>query len=72
VATGPLVGGALTQGIDWHWIFWANVPLGVVGVLLSARLLPRVRARVLIARDDLGLDPQASLAARGNRATACP
>jgi EmrB/QacA subfamily drug resistance transporter len=40
VATGPLVGGALTQGIDWHWIFWANVPLGVVGVLLSARLLP--------------------------------
>jgi EmrB/QacA subfamily drug resistance transporter len=40
VASGPLVGGALTQGIDWHWIFWANVPLGVVGVLLSARRLP--------------------------------
>src|ERR671930_1893013 len=40
VASGPLVGGALTQGIDWHWIFWANVPLGVIAVLLSARLLP--------------------------------
>jgi EmrB/QacA subfamily drug resistance transporter len=40
VASGPLVGGALTQGIDWHWIFWANVPLGVVAALASARLLP--------------------------------
>ena len=40
VAIGPLVGGALTQGIDWHWIFWVNVPLGVIGLLLSARLLP--------------------------------
>jgi EmrB/QacA subfamily drug resistance transporter len=43
VASGPLVGGALTQGIDWHWIFWANVPLGVIGVVLSARLLPESR-----------------------------
>jgi EmrB/QacA subfamily drug resistance transporter len=40
VASGPLIGGALTQGIDWHWIFWVNVPLGVIGVALSARLLP--------------------------------
>ena len=40
VASGPLIGGALTQGVDWHWIFWANVPLGIVAVLLSARLLP--------------------------------
>jgi EmrB/QacA subfamily drug resistance transporter len=43
VAGGPLIGGALTQGIDWHWIFWANVPLGVVAVLLSTRLLPESR-----------------------------
>jgi EmrB/QacA subfamily drug resistance transporter len=40
VASGPLIGGALTQGIDWHWIFWVNVPLGVIAVALSARLLP--------------------------------
>jgi EmrB/QacA subfamily drug resistance transporter len=40
VASGPIIGGALTQGIDWHWIFWANVPLGVVAVLLALRLLP--------------------------------
>jgi EmrB/QacA subfamily drug resistance transporter len=40
VAMGPIVGGAVTQGIDWHWIFWINVPIGVVAVLLSLRLLP--------------------------------
>src|SRR5690348_1232896 len=40
VAAGPLVGGALTEGIGWHWIFWVNVPIGVAAVLLSLRLLP--------------------------------
>src|SRR6266581_919226 len=40
VAAGPLVGGAVTQGINWHWIFWINAPVGVGAVLLSRRLLP--------------------------------
>jgi len=40
VAMGPIVGGAVTQGINWHWIFWINVPIGVVAVLLGVRLLP--------------------------------
>ena len=40
VAMGPIVGGAVTQGIDWHWIFWINVPIGVVAVSLGLRLLP--------------------------------
>ena len=40
VALGPLVGGAVTQGIDWHWIFWLNVPIGTAAVLLGVRLLP--------------------------------
>lgn len=40
VAVGPLVGGAVTEGLDWHWIFWINVPVGVVACLLSLRLLP--------------------------------
>jgi EmrB/QacA subfamily drug resistance transporter len=30
VAIGPLVGGAVVSGISWHWIFWLNVPLGIV------------------------------------------
>jgi EmrB/QacA subfamily drug resistance transporter len=40
VAMGPILGGALTQSIDWHWIFWINVPIGVIAVLLGLRLLP--------------------------------
>jgi MFS family permease len=40
VAAGPLVGGAVTQGINWHWIFWINVPIGVAAVVASLRLLP--------------------------------
>jgi EmrB/QacA subfamily drug resistance transporter len=40
VAIGPLVGGAVTEGLSWHWIFWVNVPIGVVAGLLSLRLLP--------------------------------
>ena len=40
VATGPLVGGAVTQGLSWHWIFWVNVPIGLVAALLSTVRLP--------------------------------
>jgi EmrB/QacA subfamily drug resistance transporter len=40
VAMGPIVGGAITQGIDWHWIFWINVPIGIAAVILGIRLLP--------------------------------
>jgi len=35
VAFGPLVGGAVVQGISWHWIFWLNVPIGLVLVPLA-------------------------------------
>ena len=40
VALGPIVGGGITQGINWHWIFWINVPIGLAAVLLGVRLLP--------------------------------
>jgi EmrB/QacA subfamily drug resistance transporter len=40
VAAGPLVGGAVTEGLDWHWIFWLNVPIGLIATVLAARLLP--------------------------------
>ena len=35
VAIGPIVGGALTQGISWRWIFLVNVPIGAVALLLT-------------------------------------
>jgi EmrB/QacA subfamily drug resistance transporter len=45
VAAGPIVGGAVTEGLDWHWIFWINVPIGLAAALLSTRLLPETRGR---------------------------
>ena len=40
VAAGPLIGGGLTQGLSWHWIFWVNVPIGTAAVVGAALLLP--------------------------------
>jgi EmrB/QacA subfamily drug resistance transporter len=35
VAVGPLVGGAITSGIGWRWIFFVNVPIGVVAIFVT-------------------------------------
>src|SRR5712691_10475312 len=39
VALGPVVGGAVVSGISWHWIFWLNVPIGIVLIPLAFRRL---------------------------------
>src|SRR6202047_2708491 len=43
VAVGPLVGGAVVQGISWHWIFWINVPIGLLLGPLAMRALTESR-----------------------------
>jgi EmrB/QacA subfamily drug resistance transporter len=39
IASGPLVGGTVTEHLSWHWIFWLNVPIGLA-------LIPFVRTRL--------------------------
>ena len=39
VASGPLVGGAVVEGISWQWIFWLNVPIGLALIPLALRRL---------------------------------
>src|SRR3954471_17497330 len=39
VLAGPVVGGAITQGIAWQWIFWLNVPIGAALAPLARRRL---------------------------------
>ena len=43
VAIGPLVGGAVVQGISWQWIFWLNVPIGLALIPLAALRLKESR-----------------------------
>ena len=41
VALGPLVGGAVVEGIAWEWIFWINVPIGLIAAPLVLRQAAR-------------------------------
>ena len=43
VALGPVVGGAIVSGISWQWIFWLNVPIGLVLIPLALRRLDETR-----------------------------
>ena len=59
VLAGPVVGGAVTQGLAWNWVFWLNVPIGLVMVpLILTRIGDTARARV-------SLDPAGLVLATG-------
>ena len=60
IALGPLVGGAIVSGVSWNWIFWLNVPIGLVLAPLAWRQLEETRG------PEKGLDlPGLALASAG-------
>lgn len=54
LALGPLVGGALTDGIGWRAIFWINVPVGVAAIVLTWLFVPESKAARARRFDPLG------------------
>jgi EmrB/QacA subfamily drug resistance transporter len=61
---GPVVGGAIVQGVDWHWIFWLNVPIGLITIVLTrARISESSGATAALDSIGLVLASAAALAA---------
>jgi EmrB/QacA subfamily drug resistance transporter len=51
---GPPVGGFITTYASWHWIFFLNVPIGIVGMALSARIIPNLKGAEVKPFDWIG------------------
>lgn len=44
---GPLVGGYMVDYLSWHWIFLINIPIGLVGILLSIKFMPDYKSTII-------------------------
>jgi len=52
---GPTLGGLILENVSWRWIFYVNVPIGVIAVAAAVRMLPDARTRAPRALDFRGL-----------------
>jgi EmrB/QacA subfamily drug resistance transporter len=57
---GPTIGGLIIDNASWRWIFYVNVPVGVIAVIASLRILPNVKPAPTDRLDALGLGLMAS------------
>ena len=55
VAVGPLVGGAITSGLGWRWVFFLNVPIGIAAIAVTFAKLRESRDPNATRVDWLGL-----------------
>ncbi|KTD11577.1 multidrug efflux protein [Legionella gratiana] len=51
---GPLLGGIITSRFSWRWIFWVNIPVGILTIGLASKLLPYLAPRQIPPLDKLG------------------
>ena len=51
-ALGPVIGGSLVQ-VNWRWVFWINVPVGLAAVVLAVRVVPESKDERMLGRPDL-------------------
>jgi EmrB/QacA subfamily drug resistance transporter len=54
IIVGPTIGGILIEALSWHWIFFVNIPVGIIGTYLVIRFLPGTRIRKNQRFDYLG------------------
>ncbi|MEU1283770.1 MDR family MFS transporter [Kitasatospora sp. NPDC005856] len=52
---GPVLGGVIVDDFDWRWMFFINIPIGVVAFLVAGRNLPNVKAETAAKLDVLGV-----------------
>ncbi|MFJ9611332.1 MFS transporter [Kitasatospora sp. NPDC101176] len=67
LALGPSLGGLLVEHASWRWVFWINVPIGVLGILAGWFLLPRTRS----TGTGSGATPDPGTASRSRAAGPC-